>query len=161
MTLIPTDKKAREKLRKRITSKVERTDTGCWEWIGWDIGGYGMISLTLGKRQKTVPVARVMWELEGHALPRGHRLAHLCGNTMCIRPDHLQVQHHAGGPSRSGGQFRGSDHPSAKLTEDQVREIRRLRRQESKPYSVIGEQFGIDETTARRICVGQTWRHVK
>lgn len=48
----------------------------------------------------------------------------------------------------------------AKLTEDQVREIRRLYRPHAYGAPRLGREFGVDTTTIRSIVTGKTWKHV-
>jgi hypothetical protein len=54
---------------------------------------------------------------------------------------------------------RGSGSHLAKLTEESVREIRRLL-QEGQARRHVAEQFGISQTTMHNIGLGKTWRHV-
>jgi hypothetical protein len=54
---------------------------------------------------------------------------------------------------------RGSDHPCAKLTEDQVREIRNLRAQ-GHLLEELAEKFGIRFQAVSSICRRQTWKHI-
>jgi hypothetical protein len=54
----------------------------------------------------------------------------------------------------------GEGHPSAKITEDQVREIRRLIKEGTLTQSAIAERFGVDRTTICNIKKGKTWAHV-
>ena len=64
-----------------------------------------------------------------------------------------------GGELRSRGQATGSDRPNAKLTEDDVREVRRL-----NAAGVSGrrltEQFGVNAVTIHNIVHRKTWKHV-
>lgn len=55
---------------------------------------------------------------------------------------------------------RGSKVPSAKLNEDQVREIKRLIRMGIR-YQDIAEQYGVGKTTIANIATGLRWSHVK
>jgi DNA invertase Pin-like site-specific DNA recombinase len=55
---------------------------------------------------------------------------------------------------------RGSKVPSAKLNEDQVREIKRLIRAGVR-YQDIAEQYGVGKTTIANIATGLRWSHVK
>jgi DNA invertase Pin-like site-specific DNA recombinase len=55
---------------------------------------------------------------------------------------------------------RGSKVPSAKLNEDQVREIKRLI-QTGIRYQDIAEQYGVGKTTTANIATGLRWSHVK
>lgn len=54
---------------------------------------------------------------------------------------------------------RGDKNPAAKLTEDDVREIRRLRAGGSG-LQAIAKQFGIDRANVGYIVRGDTWKHV-
>jgi hypothetical protein len=54
----------------------------------------------------------------------------------------------------------GEEHHNAKLTESDVREIRRRRAMCGEKYQDIGEEFGISRTQASAIVRGLWWRHV-
>jgi HNH endonuclease/NUMOD4 motif-containing protein len=58
------------------------------------------------------------------------------------------------------GQQRGTQFKSAKLDDDKVREVRRLR-SAGVSRRLIAEQFGVGETTIRMVDEGKTWTHVK
>ena len=60
---------------------------------------------------------------------------------------------------KHGTHLRGERHRLAKLNEDKVRKMRRLRKS-GLTYVAIGKQFGINRGIARAACVGITWRHV-
>jgi hypothetical protein len=55
---------------------------------------------------------------------------------------------------------RGQDSPAAKLTEDDVREICRLRREVVK-LKVVAARFGITESNVSYIARGKGWKHVE
>jgi IS30 family transposase len=50
-------------------------------------------------------------------------------------------------------------HGNAKLTDNAVREIRRLRT-EGMTYEQISNQFGVCEATIGNIVTGKIWKHV-
>lgn len=67
--------------------RVIQTD-GCWEWQGCvNNRGYGTISTKRGQSPKYVH--RVSYEEHVGPIPEGLVLDHLCENTICVRPDHL------------------------------------------------------------------------
>lgn len=53
----------------------------------------------------------------------------------------------------------GENNGQSKLTEDQVKEIRKLR-MSGETYRSIGETFGIHRMTVGEICRNEIWRHV-
>lgn len=57
------------------------------------------------------------------------------------------------------GAKKGRLHHFAKLTDDDIREIRRLR-SIGMFYNDIGKQFGVAMTLAWKICNGKNWQHV-
>lgn len=75
-------------LEERIRRSVVITDTGCWEWAGSrNKKGYGRINVGKG----VVRFAhRVSFELARGPVPGGLELDHLCRNTPCCNPDHLE-----------------------------------------------------------------------
>lgn len=50
----------------------------------------------------------------------------------------------------------GEEHPNAKLTAAQVREIRRLRA-EGASHAWLGERFGVSRTAVSNLLRGYTW----
>lgn len=70
----------------RFWSKVYKTGE-CWWWIGSvNRGGYGQF--WLDNRMRTSH--RVAYELAVGPIPDGLQLDHLCRNTACVRPEHLE-----------------------------------------------------------------------
>lgn len=60
--------------------------TGCWNWQGVTSVGYGRIKY-LGKLELTHRVAYRLWV--GELIP-GMHIDHLCFNTLCCNPEHLE-----------------------------------------------------------------------
>jgi hypothetical protein len=55
---------------------------------------------------------------------------------------------------------KGERHGRARLTEQQVKDIRRLRETKLLTYPELGERYGITWQYAWRICAGRAWKHV-
>lgn len=68
--------------------KVQKGN-GCWQWLGWtNAKGYGYT------KYKDCPerlAHRVAFILDGGVIPEGMVLDHLCRNSSCVRPSHLEV----------------------------------------------------------------------
>lgn len=71
--------------------------TGCWDWMGYkDKLGYG--HFRFGSRKLSTSTQwlahRFSYMMFGHTLIQGLSLDHLCRNTGCVNPRHLeQVTH--------------------------------------------------------------------
>lgn len=66
--------------------------TGCWEWDGpRDRRGYGR----LGWQGKTRFSHRLVYEALRGPIPEGLEIDHLCRNTGCCNPTHLEAVTHA------------------------------------------------------------------
>lgn len=146
---------------------VQKTDS-CWLWSGsHDRHGYGRMWRSADARQRFAH--RFSWEISVGAIPAGHVIRHLiCDNPPCVRPDHLAVglqrdnvaDMHAKGRRRSAPP-KGEAHHHAKLTEDQVREIRRRATDEHVSAYRLARDFGVSEATAARVIKRQSWAHVE
>lgn len=85
--------------RNRWYDKVRIADNGCWEWQGsHDRRGYGMFHI--GKRSANVTTHIVRAHIFGYELfvgpvPPGLELDHLCKNTGCVNPAHVEAVSHA------------------------------------------------------------------
>ncbi len=59
----------------------------CWEWTGTtDTLGYGKVYARSVQRS----VHRLVWETLVGPIPDGFQVDHLCRNTGCCNPDHLE-----------------------------------------------------------------------
>lgn len=61
-------------------------NTGCWIWGANCCNGYGRFSY----KGKTTPAYRVSYELLVGPIPDGLVIDHLCRNTYCVNPQHLE-----------------------------------------------------------------------
>lgn len=60
----------------------------CWFWKGNTVkGGYGQFGIDADTK---VMAHRFAWELCNGPIPEGLTLDHLCLNTPCVRPDHME-----------------------------------------------------------------------
>lgn len=71
---------------------------------------------------------------------------------------HLKTEYDRVGQRPSRG--RGADNGNAKLSEDQVREIRALVAEGLLSRAAIGRLFGIASTSVQHIATRRTWRHL-
>jgi len=134
----------------------------CWEWQkGLDARGYGQ----LRGRSKTLKAHRVAYEKAVGPIPEGLLIRHSCHNRKCCNPNHLSVGTDADNHRdmvEAGRHFlippmKGEASPSAKLTEDDVKEIR------SSPHlslSELGRRYNVTKQAIYRIRHRRTWKHV-
>lgn len=70
---------------------VKKTDT-CWIWQGnVTTAGYGRTSIG---GQGDVGAHRVAWTIENGEIPDGKVIDHICHNTLCVNPSHLNAVTH-------------------------------------------------------------------
>lgn len=160
----------------RFWPKVEKTPT-CWLWTaGTDGWGYGVFRVYA----RPMKAHRFAYELEVGPIPEGHIVCHACDVPACVRPDHLFLgtnadnnrdmrekgrQRHLAGedhwtrkiPSRAA---RGDRMAAAKLTDDQVREMRARYAAGGVSQQALAGAFGIHQTIVSRIVRRKAWRHI-
>ncbi len=148
--------------KERFWSKVNKTDT-CWEWIGVkNKDGYGITEIN----RKTYRAHRASWEIHYGEIPKGMYVCHHCDNPPCINPNHLFLGTQKDNihdmlkkerrPSR-----KGEKNYSAKLTESQVRNIRKLWKAGNLTQRKIAEVFNVHRTMIGLIVRNKNWKHMK
>lgn len=151
-------------LERRFWSKVQKSD-GCWMWLGAK-GGYGYGRILRERGGKMAPAHLLSWEMANRrSVPDGMRVLHRCDAPGCVRPDHLflgtqrdnVVDMYRKGRGGNKGQ-RGEVHHRAKLTTEQVQEIRALYRDTPLSQRMVAERFGVCRATVGFITQGKTWR---
>lgn len=67
------------------------TSAGCWEWTGATNGyRYGMLFVH-GRRYYA---HRLSYQLAAETIPARYVVDHLCENTLCFNPEHLEAVTH-------------------------------------------------------------------
>ncbi|WP_082582646.1 HNH endonuclease [Mesorhizobium sp. Root172] len=127
-----------------------------WPYSG-NGAGYGTVSIN-GKNRY---VHRMACEkANGPAPTPRHEAAHTCGRGKigCVNPGHLVWKTHPENMKDSvdhGSSAKGTQAGSAKLTEENVREIRALHGQRSQKD--IGEMFGVSRSLVSVIHARKSW----
>jgi hypothetical protein len=83
--------KARPK-EERFLEKTRAMPNGCIEWIAGTNGvGYGIFHAETTTTNRKEYAHRWSYEMRHGPIPSGLHLDHLCRNTLCVNPDHLEA----------------------------------------------------------------------
>jgi hypothetical protein len=159
-------------LKERFWKKVRILGKDdCWEWqAGLLNGGYGFFKYG----DKNIPASRMAWILT-FGDPKKLLVLHSCDNPPCCNPNHLFLgtqQDNINDMIKKGRQVvvsgnkngmvlhpesrpRGEKHPSSKLTDDDVRKIRKMI-EDGFIQERIAEKFGVDRAIISNIKRGIT-----
>lgn len=154
--------------RRRFLRKTLRVDNGCLEWLGdSSSNGYGRFGM-YGRRWYAHRAAYHLFV--DQSLPVGEGWAgrcvlHVCDNRLCVDPFHLRYgtkqdnSRDMIAKGRGWTPWRGERNKSAKLTEDDVREIRNLLAGGAKQKDLCS-RYGISTGAMSAVATRQHWRHV-
>ena len=137
--------------------------SGCWEWTrSGDRHGYGKQHVS-GKNLLVPRISKAIFD--NFDITSSLCVLHKCDNPPCFNPEHLYVgtmkdnmmDKTIKGRGKCGiGERQGH----AKLTDNKVKEIRKLR-DEGMAFSQIQKIFSVSNATIRSAYSRHTWSHVK
>lgn len=134
-------------------------ECGCWLWLGTTCSNmrYGAVKI-LGRR---VLAHRLSYEAFVAPIPEGLLVCHHCDTPECVNPSHLFVDTIADNnrDRQMKGRYIGEWNGRAKLTHDQVREIR-SRIAGGEKIKTLARIMGIDHCALRNVAKGKSWRNV-
>jgi len=154
-------------VEERFWAKVDvREDDECWEWKAYcNRQGYGMIR----NGRRMAKSSRMAWVLANHRpIPSGLHALHHCDNRACVNHSHIYVGTNADNikdkVTRERSKFshperQGELHPLAKLSADDVREIRRVGIGGGKGRE-SAKRFGVSPATVTLIVQRKLWPHL-
>lgn len=78
-----------------IIGKFKVLENGCWQWTaGKTKAGYGHVGKTINGKMTKAYAHRISYTIFIGIIPEGLSLDHLCRNTSCINPLHLEPVTH-------------------------------------------------------------------
>jgi len=162
--------KYRVPLAERFWTHVDKTGD-CWLWTGaTNNQGYGQVG---ADNHKTILAHRASWMMAYGTIKDGLCVCHHCDTPACVNPAHLFLGTYSENAKDMYAKGRGwlsrhrdalpagEAHHNARLTEMQVREIRRLYALDAVSQGELSRRFGVARTSIRNIVTGEGWKHVK
>jgi hypothetical protein len=155
-------------LLRHLPNRVAPSGDGCWIWTGAVQGfGYGSVTFNDGVKRRMRPVHRLVYELCVGPITDGKNVLHRCDVPRCCRPDHLflgtQRENVHDCLSKERHRTRSSPaneaNPNAKLTADDVRDIRRKARS-GTPLVQLQRDYRLSRAGVSRIVNGKAWAHL-
>ena len=146
--------------QERIEAKVLRIpEAGCWVWMGsTQVRGYGEI---ISNNRKHL-AHRASYEAFVGKIPKGMYVCHACDNVACVNPNHLFLgtqKQNLQDMANKGRSTRGVKNPMAKLTEEQVKEIKQGFAA-AKTDMELAKQFNMSRQGINGIRKGKLWSYV-
>lgn len=151
---------------ERFWGRVQKTDT-CWLYTGAkDQTGYGYLHNPLGKVPRYTTAHRYSWVLANGPVPAGLHVLHKCDVHACCNPAHLFVgtaKDNMADCAAKGRSTRGERNRQSRLTDEQVREIRRdfVKVSTCKTNTKeLAARYGVGIGAISAITRGDTWKHL-
>lgn len=131
-----------------------------WPWRGpTHPRGYGQFC----HNYQTLKAHRVSYEIFRGPIPVGMIVRHINDTPIDVNPWNLTIGTQADNMADRvvrTRQPRGETHYATRLTDDDVREIRRLYALGEWTHSALGDRYGVHRRTVGCIVQHQRWKHI-
>lgn len=134
----------------------------CWPWMkSRNAGGYGVFMID---NQRWL-AHRLAYALTHREHPGELCILHRCDNPPCCNPAHHWAGNRAENAQDSATKGRhadqaGSANGNAKLTEQDVLEIRTLYWPRKMTRAMLAEKFGVSIAAIEHVIYGDHWEHI-
>lgn len=157
-----------QKYIDRFWAKVDKTSNsnGCWIWTGSRDGkGYGLAVGVVRKHFGTQLAHRISAKLAGMNINDKDKplVRHLCHNPLCVNSLHLKTGTYAENSrdmTEANRQINGEKHYCAKLTENDIKEIRNKYSSGNYKLWQLCNTYNVKKSTMSAIINNKTWKHV-
>jgi hypothetical protein len=144
----------------RFAEKCEPRASGCIEWTGGTIRGYGAFHVGPRKGGRMWIAHRWLYEQVYGTQSADMDICHTCDNRRCVNIDHLFAgtrKQNMEDALRKGRVRKGESHYNRKLTAAQAKEVRALRLAGSSSQ-FVARLYGISQQQVCRIALNQCWK---
>ncbi len=171
--------RARPVLERFEEKFIPEPNSGCWLWVaGARERPDGLLQAMFcfdGNTRGSEAAARSAWKIYRGTIPEGLHILHKCDTSLCVNPNHLYPGTHHRNMLDRKERFRqwkdldpeawnahwtkhrfratGEKHPSARLTAEQVLEIRTVK----EKARITAARYGMHKETILRIRQGRIW----
>lgn len=122
-----------------------------------DDGHYIWLAVYEGKNEQMY-VGRLLAVAEyGIDAVKGKHAHHKNGIPWDNRPGNIELMSPG---EHTSHHCQGEDHPNSKLTEETVRQIKKVYETSDKSLEEVGEEFGTSRSNVSLIVNGEAWQHV-
>jgi hypothetical protein len=134
--------------------RIVKPDIGeCWETI--------RDRMQFSYHNKHIVGHRIAYMITHGDIPKGNVVRHMCDNTKCINPSHLEIgthQDNMNDRTDRGRTCHGEKHHASKLNDQIAMEIYNLR--DSQSLSKTARMYAITKQSVSKIWKKESWKHI-
>ncbi len=112
---------------------------------------------------RTWRLNRLIFTFVNGKIPEGKVIGHSCNNKGCINPSHLYLTTPAQNSTQAklDGLYKtGIENGRAKLSEEDVKELRRLYYEETVSQDKLAKKYKLSQSTVSAIVRNETYKHI-